>query len=360
MATRPSIDQQIRLLHKASDQALKELDKLLASPEIKALSNEALKQALKLSAPSLVAEYGRVASVAACEWYMELRDAAGVAGGFRPLSARAIGTKAIQKGIEKLFENKGDKLENRIRAQVAQWVRQQAQETIVKNAFRDPAKPKFARVPKGKTCAWCTMLASRGFVYATPETAGELKKYHPDCDCMIVPAWGAKEPKIEGYDPDALYEMYRKARDAGGGVDAAVRRMRYMFPDMFTDSADPVGMLQKADAGWPTNKFLPVKKKILNHIIKRHGTEGSAISKTFAGKTRYEIAETIQRVANNYEVILPHPQYPEVFNAYTEIDGQIFVLGFKENPAGKEVTTCFSPESESDIMRAWKRWAKSN
>lgn len=360
MATRLSIDRQIRVLHRASDQALKELNKLLASPEIRGLSDEALKEALKLYAPSLVRKYGSLAAAAASEWYMELRNQAGVVTDFTPSIARLVGVAEIRKGIDKLFEVKGEKLENRIRAQISQWVRQQAQETIVKNAFRDPAKPRFARVPKGKTCAWCTMLASRGFVYASPETAGELKKYHTDCDCMIVPAWGAKEPKIEGYDPDALYEMYSKARDVGGGVDKAVQRMRYMFPDAFTDSADPVGMLQKADAGWPTNKFLPVKKKILNHIIKRHGTEGSSISKSFAGKTCYEIAETIQRVANSYEVILPHPQYPEVFNAYAEIDGQIFVLGFKENPAGKEVTTCFSPESDSDIMKAWEQWAKSN
>ena len=66
-------------------------------------------------------------------------------------------------------------------------------------AKNDPTRPKYARVPQGKTCAFCAMLASRGFVYASEDTAGKWNKYHHDCDCKIVPSWG--ETKLDGYRP---------------------------------------------------------------------------------------------------------------------------------------------------------------
>ena len=43
------------------------------------------------------------------------------------------------------------------------------------NGRRDPAKPKFARVPSGSdTCPFCLMLASRGFVYRSERSAGAI------------------------------------------------------------------------------------------------------------------------------------------------------------------------------------------
>ena len=90
-------------------------------------------------------------------------------------------------------------------------------------AFRArPAKPRFARVPRGVTCGFCTVLASRGAVYHTAETAGELGQFHGGCDCPIVliPKGSALpkgyDPAVlpEGYDPAALDEEYAAARAA--------------------------------------------------------------------------------------------------------------------------------------------------
>lgn len=69
----------------------------------------------------------------------------------------------------------------------------------------------FARVPQGSTtCDFCLMLASRGFVYLTEESAGEFNKFHRNCDCRIVPGYEGAE--VEGYDPDALYEQWRESQ----------------------------------------------------------------------------------------------------------------------------------------------------
>jgi hypothetical protein len=63
---------------------------------------------------------------------------------------------------------------------------------------------RFARVPSGAvTCAFCCLLASRGFVYLTKESAGELSRFHYHCDCVIV---ANTNKSVSGYDPDALYK----------------------------------------------------------------------------------------------------------------------------------------------------------
>lgn len=86
-----------------------------------------------------------------------------------------------------------------------------ANKCVEHNAKRDPLKPKWARVPTGiETCEFCIMLASRGFVYHSEETASHA---HAHCDCRIVPSWD-KSPKAQGYDPDDYYKQWRDMQSA--------------------------------------------------------------------------------------------------------------------------------------------------
>ena len=94
------------------------------------------------------------------------------------------------------------------------YVKRQAFENLVKNC--DKHGLRYARVPSGReTCAFCFMLASRGFVYWSEEEAGGMgHKYHSHCDCVIVPGFhkssGVNEDEqIEGYKPSKLYERYQ-------------------------------------------------------------------------------------------------------------------------------------------------------
>lgn len=65
---------------------------------------------------------------------------------------------------------------------------------------------RFARVPTGATtCQYCCMLASRGFVYHSELTA--LNANHRHCDCRIVEGFDGMQ--VEGYDPDAYYDMWK-------------------------------------------------------------------------------------------------------------------------------------------------------
>ena len=89
--------------------------------------------------------------------------------------------------------------------------RKAANECVAANARRDPKKPRWARIPTGaETCQFCIMLASRGFVYHSDETASHA---HANCDCRIVPSWD-KSTTVQGYDPDKYYDQWRETQNA--------------------------------------------------------------------------------------------------------------------------------------------------
>ena len=84
----------------------------------------------------------------------------------------------------------------------------------------------WARVPSGaETCPWCLILASRGAVYRSKDTAAG-RKYHGDCDC--TPTLVRDESDYpDGYDPDALYQRYLEAsaKSTGPGLAAVAKAM---------------------------------------------------------------------------------------------------------------------------------------
>ena len=70
---------------------------------------------------------------------------------------------------------------------------------------------RFARVPQGtETCAFCAMLASRGFVYWSEETAGKFSHFHRGCKCLVVPS---TDGAVEGYDPDEWKGNWRSFKE---------------------------------------------------------------------------------------------------------------------------------------------------
>lgn len=88
---------------------------------------------------------------------------------------------------------------------------------IEQSLAADPARPRFARVPQGAmTCQFCAMLASRGAVYESEQSAGAGgHEYHDHCDCEAVPVFGTDLP--DGFDPDHYYEIYMSL--SGPGID---------------------------------------------------------------------------------------------------------------------------------------------
>lgn len=185
------------------------------------LSSDAIntRNALEEFMPRLVRQYGEIAATVAADFFDGLRDAAEVQGAFTAVMADPVDPEAARAGTRWALGPLFAPVPNAVAAlgrleQVAdRMALQPGRDTIVRSTSLDPAKPQWARVPVGPTCAFCLVLASRGAVYLTEESAGQHRKYHAECNCTATPIW-SEDDLPDGYDPDALYETYLAASDA--------------------------------------------------------------------------------------------------------------------------------------------------
>ena len=236
---RDDINQLNKAHNRTVEQARRELQKIWNTVMVRYDGDPAAQRdALLELVSALAGKYADVDSAAAAEWYETMRlkwfdDDFEVSVGYDD------NTRWIREGIRTqagaLWGDDPDKLRRYLMANMERWVKQGGRDTIARNVERDPRKPRFARVPQGPTCGWCVMLASRGWVYSSAEAAGELKKYHNDCNCEIVPSWDKDKPIVEGYDPDDLYQRYLKCRETvEDGLESRYPDERIMVVDRKT------------------------------------------------------------------------------------------------------------------------------
>lgn len=192
--------------------------------------------------PMLVREYGNLASAVAAEWYEEIRVASGAAGVHREVLSPGAKEGAVRgstrAGVAGLFAGDTAGARDSLGNAMERHISFSTRDTIRLNTKGDPAKPRYARVPSGgKTCAFCELLASRGFDY--PSEAAADDEWHDNCGCQVVVEFGP-ENNIEGYDPDAMYDRYREAyRESDGTMKGTLAVMRRQNPDAYTDGVVP-------------------------------------------------------------------------------------------------------------------------
>lgn len=123
----------------------------------------------------------------------------------------ADATGAVSRLLAEYFP--GESGEERLRRAVGRMARDQvsrrANQAMRASASRDGVR--WARVPMGgETCAFCAMLASRGFVYHSAESAGEGDHWHRNCRCKVVPETAGG---VEGYDPEEWYGRWKRMEE---------------------------------------------------------------------------------------------------------------------------------------------------
>ena len=212
-------------------------------------SPERARDALLVVMPAIATQYGDLAASSAAEWYERLRADA-VGGPYAAILADGPSdeqvTQATRWAAGGLWSENPAGAQTTLGNVLARFVGQQGKDTVHRNVAVDPAKPRWARVPgPGGCCAWCSMLASRGFVYASAATAGQGHAYHDHCSCVPTPLWKGHKPRIDGYDPKGLRAAYDEARAAvkasGATVDdkAIAAEMRRLSPETVTDGIKP-------------------------------------------------------------------------------------------------------------------------
>lgn len=205
--------------------------------------------------------YGETGASLACELYDSRVRASGydqATMGITLDPARAMATARYQAG--KLVDGDLDGFISECSAFCSDYVREATNSTMTGNWKRSrrsasrsrsaAAKAgnsygvRFARVPQGgDTCTFCAMLASRGFVYWSRETAGEFDHYHRNCRCLIVPDDGSGE--VEGYDPDEWLQRWRDYEeiDERDGLTrsqkTALKAAKSNYGGLFWTRADP-------------------------------------------------------------------------------------------------------------------------
>lgn len=220
MPSRSQVDVLGRGLSEAVRLARRDLERFWIANS--SLPGGALRRELSQFFPVLVAEYGNVAATVAGDWY-ESMTGESAALGAEPNAERA---SSRMEWAMRNYED-GDRAQALANLGLIadEMVKQFGRDTIIESARTN--KRRFARVPAGShTCAFCLMLASRGFAYHSRAAAGELGKFHPDCDCQIV---FQDDTTPEGYDPDVLYEQYASVHESGDDEKAVAAKLRQKY-----------------------------------------------------------------------------------------------------------------------------------
>lgn len=160
-----------------------------------------------------------LAAARAAEYYDALRKTQRLSSRYSAVAeslrdpAATLG--AVRSFIEQVKKGNSAEFLRLCLSRVDEETRRSANKCVAYNASKDPAKPRYARVPRGETCGFCLMLASFGFHYKTIKAA---EHSHERCDCRIVPGFDS-ETTVKGYDPDGMYERYNSCLSALGGID---------------------------------------------------------------------------------------------------------------------------------------------
>lgn len=201
--------------------AQRDLTQFLSSLNL-AGSPIAVRDALLEFFPELVTVYGDAAALLGADFYDAMRNVPASAATFRAVLDQPVATAQAQAsarwGLGPLFDA-GDTqtMTNRLTGSLQRLVLMPGRNSFANSAFRDPVRTSWARVPTGlQTCKWCVKLASRGAVYGSAESAGEMSHYHDVCDCVPV-AIRSEADWPEGHDVAEFQALYRQ--DSGVGRD---------------------------------------------------------------------------------------------------------------------------------------------
>lgn len=182
----------------------------------------------KLSAgiTALVHRYGSAQALAAAEYYLEARAAAGVTGKFTPVHADPAPPEQVQAAVEwatrGLWSTEPDPEPALVMTQgAAQRMALDTGRDTILGAVRDDRKAiGWAREPKPGACYFCLLMATRGAAYKSKKTASF--EAHDHDRCVPVPVFTAYEPPAEIRH---WQSVYRQAAKAGSGK-AVIREFR--------------------------------------------------------------------------------------------------------------------------------------
>ena len=139
-------------------------------------------------ATDLVDYYGTLSAGAGADWYSELRAEAKVRGAFSarlvvPIIPEQIASNVGWAVVPLFGDADPAKSLARLSGTLQRLVANADRETVLTNAKRDKAEPRWYRHPSPGACAFCAMLAGRG----NYRSEASAMRSHDNCKCVAVP-----------------------------------------------------------------------------------------------------------------------------------------------------------------------------
>lgn len=184
---------------------------------------------------ALATKYGEGAAAAAAEMY----DAVAMASKANVPPAEPAPT-ATYAEVAKAVNGTLKENPEIVPSAVGRLVKSAGVDTTIQNAIRDRAY--YAWIPRGDTCAFCIMLASRGWQPASMSDLedGHAKHIHANCDCTYMVRFGGNL-MVEGYDPSEYLSMYNNA-DGTRWQD----KLNSMRRDFYAENKDKINAQKRS------------------------------------------------------------------------------------------------------------------
>lgn len=207
---------------------------------------------------SLVTEYGQASATVAADFYEAQRADAAVPGEFAARTPDPPPSEQVEASLRWATKDVwarddavatqvqlrplGDRLavaEVKAEQVTQKLVADQGRETIRQAVREDRQAIGFARAAALGACAFCALMASRGAVYVTAESAGReanerfsgdasVAKFHDNCHCAIIPVFRGQRFELSRHaaEWDRLYREH-----AQGHPGDQLRRFRAAFKE---------------------------------------------------------------------------------------------------------------------------------
>lgn len=186
---------------------------------------------------ALATKYGEASSAMAAEWY----DAVAIGSGHTLPPAVPADTATYQETAQTVTGTlNNSQNEESLSGAIERLIKMPSLDTTLNNALRDGAE--IAWIPHGDTCAFCMMLASRGWMRASKNLIkhGHAEHIHSNCNCQFGIRFNGS-PEYAGYDPNVYKEMYDNAE----GSDWR-DKMNSMRRDAYAKNRDQINAQKRA------------------------------------------------------------------------------------------------------------------
>ena len=244
-----SVESYLATVQRMVQWAIRDINRLIARVDM--TDPDAARDALQAELPTLISVWGEAAATVAAEYFEELIDAPAVLAD--PVDSEvvegmvgwAVGplygelAPRVDENGEPVLDDSGEPIVDKIPPDPAKaqrnilgasqrHIQDTGRNTIRYSAENTPGVG-WARVLRGEeNCAWCVVMASRGAVFQSRQTASMVSSKDPiaaaahlthnHCDCDILPIRDDSDYP-PGYNVGKYYDQYLEARKRAGIKD---------------------------------------------------------------------------------------------------------------------------------------------